>query len=328
MKPQPDSNERPIIVSKKALARFFHAGWWKHTWHFALAFVPIFKTPIILSTLAGIIWHVCISFLLPFRDITGPIDGNVLISTLIGFASGMIITGILLLLALFIGLVRLTGFTRAFLRCPLDLEDRTTASQIKNYLDEGLTAVRHHKAFLAKSWLVSSIIMMPLIFVWYACFFIVLGLSPEIVQTYNLGPEVLNLRQGAIVFMVIVGLCLSNYSITTLAVSSMSDRTVKETSIEALWLAITTSPALSVVSLLAFIAVTVITTPYAVVVLFKPALQATTTAISVTPLSYICEIWQGLSGLIIIPISTAMLCEVVRDCVVISESGKSGANKN
>lgn len=326
MKPQPDSNERPIIVSKKALARFFHAGWWKHTWHFALAFTPIFKTPIILSTLAGIILTASLSSLTVLK-VDGVIDGNVLIPTLIGFATGMIITGILLILSLFVGLVRLTGFTRAFLRCPLDLEDRTTSAQIKTYLEEGLTAVRHHKAFLAKSWLVSSIIMMPLIFVWCACSFIVVGLSPEIVQAYNLGPEVLNLRQGAMVVMAIVGLCLSNYSITTLAVSSMSDRTVKETSIESLWLAITTSPALSVVSLLAFIAVTVITTPYAVVVLFKPALQATAT-ISVTPLSYICEIWQGLSGLFVIPISTAMLCEVVRDCVVISESGKSSADKN
>lgn len=153
------------------------------------------------------------------------------------------------------------------------------------------------------------------------------GLRPEIVQAYNLGPEVLNLRQGGMIAMVIVGLCLSNYSITTLAVSSMLDRTVKETSIESLWLAITTSPALSVVSLLAFIAVTVITTPYAVVVLFKPALQATT-ILAVTPLSYLSQIWQGLSGLIIIPMSTAMLCEVVRDCVVIKESGKSGADKN
>lgn len=259
--------------------------------------------------------------------VDGVIDGNVLIPTLIGFATGMIITGILLILSLFIGLVRLTGFTRAFLRCPLDLEDRTTTAQIKTYLDEGLTAIRHHKSFLAKSWLVSSIIMMPLIFVWCACSFIVVGLRPEIVQAYNLGPEVLNLRQGGMIAMVIVGLCLSNYSITTLAVSSMLDRTVKETSIESLWLAITTSPALSVVSLLAFIAVTVITTPYAVVVLFKPALQATT-ILAVTPLSYLSQIWQGLSGLIIIPMSTAMLCEVVRDCVVIKESGKSGADKN
>ena len=169
--------------------------------------------------------------------------------------------------------------------------------------------------------------MMPLIFVWCACSFIVIGLSPEVVRASNLGAEVLNLRQGAMILMAIVGLCLSNYSITTLAVSAMSDRTVKETSIESLWLAITTSPALSVVSLLAFIAVTVITTPYAVVVIFKPALQ-TTAMMAMTPMSYMSEIWQGISGLFMIPISTAMLCEVVRDCVVINESGKSGANKN
>ncbi|MFA7341155.1 MAG: hypothetical protein WC028_30510 [Candidatus Obscuribacterales bacterium] len=326
MKPQPDSNERPIIVSKKALARFFHAGWWKHTWHFAVAFVPIFKTPTILSTLAGIIMTASLGSLTVLK-VDGVIDGNVLIPTLIGFATGMIITGILLILSLFIGLVRLTGFTRAFLRCPLDLEDRTTTAQIKTYLDEGLTAIRHHKSFLAKSWLVSSFIMMPLIFVWCACSFIVVGLRPEIVQAYNLGPEVLNLRQGGMIAMVIVGLCLSNYSITTLAVSSMLDRTVKETSIESLWLAITTSPALSLVSLFAFFAVTAITTPYAVMALFIPALQSST-AMTVTPLTYVSEIWQGISGLIIIPVATAMLCEVVRDCVVIKESGKSGADKN
>ncbi|MBP9094507.1 hypothetical protein KBI23_26040 [bacterium] len=326
MKQPPDSNDRPILVSKKALARFFHVGWWKHTWKFALVFIPTFKTPIILSTLAGIIMHTCFSLLLRFKDVQGPIDGNELIPTLIGSAAGLIITGILLILSLCLGLIRLTGFTRAFLRCPLDLEDTTSSAQIKSYLDEGLAAVRHHKAFLAKSWLVSSIIMVPLIFVWCACSFVVVGLSPDVVKAYNLGPEVVPLRQGSMIAMAIVGLLLSNYSITTLAVSSMSDRTVRETSIEALWLAITTSPALSLVSISAFLAVTAITTPYAVVVLFKPALQSTT-AIT-TAVSYICEIWQGISGLIIIPMSTAMLCEVVRDCVVIKESGKSGADKN
>jgi hypothetical protein len=327
LKQPSDSSERPIFVSKRTLGRFFHAGWWKHTWKFALVFIPIFKTPIILSVLAAIIMRTCFSFLSRFINVQGPINGNELIPTLIGSAAGLIITGILLILALFIGIVRLTGFTRAFLRCPLDLEDTTSSVQIKSYLDEGLAAVRHHKAFLAKSWLVSSIIMLPLIFVWCACSFIVVGLNPDVIRTYNLGPEVLSLRQGSMIAMAIVGLLLSNYSITTLAVSSMSDRTVKETSIESLWLAITTSPALSLVSLFAFLAVTAITTPYAVVVLLKPALQSTIT-LTITPLSSICEIWQGISGMIVIPMSTAMLCEVVRDCVVISENGKSGANKN
>ena len=327
MKQPSESSERPIFVSKKTLARYFHAGWWKHAWQFSLAFVPIFKTPIILSTLAGIIWHICFSFLLPFRDVQSPIDGNVLIPTLIGTATGLIITGILLILSLFIGIVRLTGFTRAFLRCPLDLEVPVTSTQIKSYLEEGLKSVRHHKGLLAKSWLVSSIIMVPLIFVWCACSFIVVGLSPEVVKAYNLGPEVVPLRQGAMITMVIVGLIFSNYSITTLAVSSMLDRSVKETSIEALWLAITTSPALSLVSLIAYLVVMTTTTPYAVVALFNPALQIST-VMTVTPVTYINEIWQGISGLIIIPVATAMLCEVVRDCVVIIESGKTGADKN
>lgn len=327
MKKTSDSRERPIFVSKKALGRFFVAAWWRHAWQFSLAFLPIFKTPIILSTLAGIIWHICVSFLLPFRDVQGPIDGNLLIPTLIGSAAGLLITGILLILSLFIGLVRLTAFTRAFLRCPLDLEGTVTSAQIKTFLDEGLKSVRHHKGLLAKSWLVSSIIMVPLMFVWCACSFIVVGLSSEVVEAYNLGAEVVPLRQGAMVALVIVGLILSNYSITTLAVSSMLDRSVKETSIEALWLAITTSPALSLVSLFAFFAVTAITTPYAVMALFIPALQSST-AMTVTPLTYVSEIWQGISGLIIIPVATAMLCEVVRDCVVIKESGKSGADKN
>ncbi|MDP3510478.1 MAG: hypothetical protein Q8T09_21090 [Candidatus Melainabacteria bacterium] len=327
MKQPSDSNERPILVSKKTLARFFHPGWWKHAWKFSLAFVPIFKTPIILSTLAGIIWHICISCLLPFKDVQGPIDGNLLIPTLIGSAAGLIITGILLILSLFIGVVRLSGFTRAFLRCPLNLEVPVTSVQIKSYLDEGLKSVRHHKGLLAKSWLVCSIIMVPLIFVWCACFCIVVGLNQDVVKAYNLGAEVISVRQGAMVTLVIIGIILSNYSITTLAVSSMLDRSVKETSIEALWLSFTTSPALSLVSLIAYLIVMATTTPYALMALFNPALQIST-ALTVTALTYISEIWQGVSGLIIVPVATAMLCEVVRDCVVINESGKSCADKN
>lgn len=129
------------------------------------------------------------------------------------------------------------------------------------------------------------------------------------------------------VAMAIVGLLLSNYSITMLAVSTMLDRSVKETSIESLWLAITTSPVLSLVSLLVLVAVSVITTPYSMLAVLKPALQAKE-VLSVTPLSYVNEVWQGLSGLIVIPMGMAMLLEVVRDSVVISESGNSGADKN
>lgn len=326
MKHSSDSSQRPIFVSKKTISRFFQATWWRHTWQFALAYIPIFKTPIILSTLAGIVMLTSFSFLSSI-NMRGTIDGNVLIPTLIGSTAGLIITGILLILSLFIGLIRIAGFTRAFLRCPYDQAIPTTSSAIKSCLDEGLAAVRSHKMFLSKSWLICSIIMVPLLFVWCAASFIVVGLTPEIVQTYQLGPEVTTMRNGSIVTMAIIGLLLSNYSITMLAVSTMLDRSVKETSIESLWLAITTSPVLSLVSLLVLVAVSVITTPYSVLVMLKPALQAKE-VFSVTPLSYVNEVWQGLSGLIVIPMGMAILLEVVRDSVVISESGKSDADKS
>jgi hypothetical protein len=326
LKHSSDSSQRSNFVSLKTISRFFQAAWWRHNWQFALAYIPIFKTPIILSTLAGIIMLTCFSFLSSI-NMRGTIDGNVLIPTLIGSTAGLIITGILLILSLFIGLIRIAGFTRAFLRCPYDQANPSTLSSIKSYLDEGLASVRSHKMFLSKSWLICSIIMVPLLFVWCAASFIAVGLTPEVVQTYQLGPEVTSMRNGSIVAMAIVGLLLSNYSITMLAVSTMLDRSVKETSIESLWLAITTSPVLSLVSLLVLVAVSAITTPYSMLAMLKPALQAKE-VLSVTPLSYVNEVWQGLSGLIVIPMGMAMLLEVVRDSVVISESGKSGADKN
>ncbi len=268
----------------------------------------------------------CFGFLARI-NVKGTIDGNVLIPTLIGSSAGMIITGILLLVSIFIGLIRIAGFTRAFLRCPYDPSSEASAVTIKSYLEEGLAAVRSHKMLLSKSWLVCSIIMIPLIFVWCAASFMVVGLTPEIVKELHLAPEVLSLRFGAMATLAIVGLMLSNYSITILAVSTMLDRSVKEASIESLWLAITTSPVLSVVSLLAFVASTAITTPYAAMELVRPALQ-TGVPLTFNPLSYVSEIWQGISGLIVIPMCTAMLCEVVRDSVVITESRKSGADKN
>ena len=283
-----------------------------------LAFLPSFKTPIILATVGSLLMIACfhaLTLIKPGGD--GVINGNIMAPILIGAAAGMMITGILLLLSLSLGTLRLAGFVRAFLRCPQKTMEADYQNQVKVYLIEGLSAVRSHKAYLVKAWLVSTVIMIPLLFVWCACSLIIAGLSPEMIEQYKFPAEVVPLRQGAIIAAAIVGILISNYSITTLAVSVMLDRSVKETSIEALWLAITTSPALTLISLLSFVAVTVLTTPGAALSLLHPVTEK---VLQITPLSYVSELWQGISGVILIPICTAMLCEVVRDCVVIDSS--------
>ncbi len=315
-----DSNEKPSRwQSFAALKRFFRASWWRHTFAFALAFVRYFKAPVILSTLGSLLLTAglqVLSSVKPGAD--NVMDGNKLFPALIGFSATSMIAGILMLIALFILVMRLAGFTRAYLKFPLNqIGAPDYQKKIAQDLSQALETVRAHKGTLVKAWLTSTVIMIPLLFVWCACSAIVTGLTPEVIAQLQMPPEpVNNLKTGAGVALLVVGLILSNYSMAVLAMSTMLSKSVKEVTIDSLWLSIIASPALTIVSLLVSIAVYVITTPYAVPLLFQPA----PTTLTIDFMSYAWQIWQGLSSLIVIPMSVAMLCEVLRDSVVPLES--------
>jgi len=313
-----DSNDKPSRwQSFAALKRFFKASWWRHALAFALAFVRYFKTPVILSTIGSLFLVASfqiISSLKPGPD--GSINGNEAIPTLFGYASCSIVAGIFMLIAIFMVVMRLAGFSRAFLKFPLQLIGSADyKKQIDTQLAEGLATVKAHKVDLFKAWLVSTVIMIPMLFVWCSSSFVVAGLTPQMVDAMQLPPGPINaLRQGAVIALMVVGLILSNYSMAVLGMSTMINKTVKEVSIDGLWLSIIASPALTIVSLVVSAASCAITTPYAVPLLFQPAGQ--NAPIVLNYMSYAWQIWQGLTSLIVIPISVAMLLEVLRDSVV------------
>jgi len=304
--------------SFKAMGRLFKLIWWRHALAFTLAFSRYFRAPVILSTIGSLILVAAFHLLSSAQaGADGVMDGNKLMPALFGYMSGSVIAGIFMLIAIFIIVMRISGFIRAFLKFP-GSEISAGTEQYKKSIDlsleDGLKTVRAHKGTLIKMWLTSTVIMIPLLFCWCACSFVVVGL-PAVAAQYQLPAASVNhLLQMAAIALAVIGLLLSNYSMAVLAMSTMLDKGVKEVTIDSLWLSIVASPALTLVSLAVSLATYIITTPYAVPLLFQPMAKNPTLAINYT--TYLWQVWQGLSSMIVIPMSVAMLCEVLRDSVV------------
>jgi hypothetical protein len=313
------SQNRTKLVAPAVLLRFLQGRWWRHAWFFSLAFLPHFKAPAILFTLASLLITGAISFFSSIKVIDGVADGNKAIPALIWSSTFLMVAGVLLIVTIFISTIRLAGFARAFLRFPLlQIPEKNAAidryrKQIKVFADEGMEQVRKQKGTLIKAWLISGAIALPAIFVLNSCVFMALGLTPEAIRQFNLSPEVVALQQGSFYMMLFMLAVLTNYSVTTLAVSVLLDRTARETSIEALILAFTTAPALIFVTVLSSVALTVVTTPYAIPAMFGPPVKGFSTP---SVLDYFWQIWQGATSIIVVPVGLAMMLETVRDCVV------------
>lgn len=313
------SEPQTKLASQAMLMRFVQGRWWRHAWLFSLAFVREFRTPTILFTVASLLVEGAFHMLLTVKTVDGYTDGHAFMAAMIWSMCFFLIAGISSLIAIFIIVIRAAGFARAYLRFPLAQipvgpANERYKGQLKSASAEAMREVRSNKKQLVKTWIVCTIIALPAIFVVHASAVIAIGLTPEIVAQFGLSPDVLNLRQGAIYTTIVMLMIISNYSLTTLAVSVMLDRSVKEASIEALILAFTKSPALILTTIFCSVAMTIITTPYVIPLLLNPIkLQAQEVP---TLSTYLWQIWQGVSSLILLPAGLAMMLETVRDSVV------------
>ncbi|MBS2008220.1 MAG: hypothetical protein JST01_14320 [Cyanobacteria bacterium SZAS TMP-1] len=306
------------LPGREVLARFCSAAWWRHVWQFSWYFKKHLYKPAIIFLISGLIIVPTLAFLqsLNLGDSNVTHDAGTILMQMFSAMAGFAVSGILLIVGMGVGVYRLAAFTRAFLL--FDLPPSSESIKTADYKEraeksyqEAFAVLGHHKGFLAQSWLAAALIMIPVIILFCAanCAWGFALMASAGQQKLSLPPELLPCAIGAaaVSFMI-----LSNYSVAVLAMSSMVNCTTGHIIGRSWLLLITTAPMLTLVTALVLALNTAISTPYAIPqILSASGIDAN----QPLPLALFWEIWQVATGIMLFPISTAMLIEVVRDCI-------------
>jgi hypothetical protein len=314
------------------LKRFFSPLWWRHVLAFSWQFRRYLLAPALFFLLFSMIETPTMTMLKGIHaGSDGITDAGPLISKLLIAMVGFSSAGILFLLGMFLGVLRLTAFTRAYLFCPLPLtvaamKEAAYKTHTETCQREAVEAMSKQKAYLARAWLIATLVMLPGIFI--ACLagaMSVIWSAPDrTVLSFPLPPELHKLAIYPQIVASIAGVMLNNYSVVTMAVTSMTNRTIGEATRQSMLLAFTTAPLMTAVSIFVLALTSLVTTPYEVANLLHPTGQLSTPG--TLPIAMAWEAWQVISGIMVYPIGTAFLTEVVRDLIVVDDSaGAPGA---
>jgi hypothetical protein len=231
--------------------------------------------------------------------------------------AGLSLAGIFFIIGMFLGVLKLTAFTRAFLSCPLPtsaaaIKSAEYPAQVSIYQAEAVDAMSSHKAYLAKAWALAALVMVPMLIVVFICGCVYMALIAPPAPQFPIPAETRSLAvyfQGAMIAAMVL---INNYSVITLAVTSMTNRTIGEATTKSLLLTLTSAPLMTLVCIFVVVLSTTVTTPHEVVRLLHPTGHLTPGPL---PIAMAWEVWQVLSGVMMYPICTALLTEVVRDSI-------------
>jgi hypothetical protein len=169
-----------------------------------------------------------------------------------------------------------------------------------------------HKGYLAKAWALAALVMVPMLLVVFVCGCAYMALIAPPMQQFSIPQETRGLAvyfQGAMIAALVL---INNYSVITLAVTSMTNHTIGEATTKSLFLTLTSAPLMTLVSIFVVALSTAITTPHEVVAMIHPSGHLTPGPL---PIAMAWEVWQVLTGVMVYPVCTALLTEVVRDSV-------------
>jgi len=313
------SQKLPLFPGLGTVARFCSLLWWQHTIAFSWLFKRYLLVPAILFILSAGLTVPAVNTLTAFNSMGDQVqEAGPFITKMLLVWGALAISGILSIVAMAISVFKLAAFSRAFLLYPLptgaaEMKGEQYKNLIQQYQKEAATEIARHKGYLTKSWLLAALIMLPLIIVFALSSFSCVVLTMPDTSAITIPAETRRMIFIPQILAAISLLIMSNYSVVTMAVTCMNNLSVGAATKRSLLLSITTSPLLSAVSIAAMILVTLITTPYVVASMVQPSVQWMTPGSLPQALAW--EFWQVLAGMIMYPLSTALLCEVVRDCI-------------
>jgi hypothetical protein len=284
-----------------------------------------FLWPTLLSCLAGI----CITLSpLAMGDLgnsNGYVDAADFFPKLILFSILLMAGGLFALPACLIWAYKLVMLVRAYLSRQWQ-ENGENISEIHAAMEEAGRLLKTHRGFLLKTGLVALLVSSPLSIGFSFASTMALCLTPEVLTQYNLPASYAQVRIIPIIISLILMIILSNYSIATLVVAAERLENVGATTREALLLCLKKTLPLTLATIIATGLYTLISTPYAITGMFSTSPQTLLTKDLINALGF--ELWQNLSGILIIPMGTLMLAEALRPAVNSSLERQSLARDN
>ncbi|MBU6450272.1 MAG: hypothetical protein KGS72_00725 [Cyanobacteria bacterium REEB67] len=311
----------PLFPGIKVLARFFSPAWWHHVLLFSWQFRRRLVLPSALFFVAAIIFTFVLNLLQELNQKPGQeaINANELLPKLLTGLAGLSAGGILFIVAFSFLLVSLMTFTRAFLVFPLpaNVAETRAADYSKKIEQAFLSAavdLKAHQGYLTKVLLLEALICLPLILTFCATFlFSSVLLAPD-TTSLTIPPEMRAMALPVQLVTAVIFVILSNYSVVSVAVAIMFERTVGKAIAFSLQLGLTSALLMSVMTGVTTALSTVLTTPYVAIGLFNANTAWATPGNLYQQLGW--ETWQVIAGFIVYPLCTAMLFEVVRDAVI------------
>jgi|GEM_PF-692044 len=317
-----ETNSTPqpkLFPGLDVLGRLVSVAWWRYVISFSWQFKKFLYLPAIIFFVAGVVFVVLGTMMASFRNMgSEPQDAGPLLLRLGMLTCGLASGGIILIVSMAVGVIRLAAFTRAYLLTsiptPAELSSDDFKSTMRETQKNAFAQIGKSKGYIAKSWLLATLIVVPVIGVFCGATFVTgLATAPDDAQ-YPLITAMKSFAVPALATLAVTFVILSNYSMIILALSSMINMTIGQLVRRSLILLFTTAPMLTAVTVIVLILNTVIGTPYAVPELLHMRFSDGPDNLPL-PLALICEAWQVISGIMLVPISTALLAEVLRDCI-------------
>jgi hypothetical protein len=310
----------PLFPGIRVLSRFFSPAWWHHVFLFSWQFRRRLVLPSALFFVAAVIFTFVINLMMELNQKPGQeaINANELLPKLLTGLAGLSLGGILFIVALSFLLVSLMTFTRAYLVFPLPANvSETRAADYSAKIEQSFLSaavdLKTHKGYLTKVLLLEALICLPLILTFCVTFLFSGVLAAPDTSSMTIPPEMRALALPVQITAAVLFVILSNYSVVSVAVAIMFERTVGKAITFSLLLGLTSALLMSVMTGVTTVLSTVLTTPYVAIGLFNANTAWATPGNIYQQLGW--ETWQVLAGFIVYPLCTAMLFEVVRDAV-------------
>ncbi|MBZ0187104.1 MAG: hypothetical protein K8F91_12730 [Candidatus Obscuribacterales bacterium] len=316
-----NQDEEPTLNGSgfEALRQLLDKSWWQHTFAFIWMFRRLTIKPAFLmafSLIALRLQEFCIAKSM-FKE--GAYNGmqDVLshIGVAIFFLLGLGIPSLVAMvwsIALFV--IVLTGFCRAFLAIEpgsLLQADQLDKDSVNLGQQEAVAFFKTRKTYLVLVWFFWSLIMLvPSAVFGTAAIFFAATVAGVLPLPLAVPPE---LQIGSLFVAIISGILISNYFLIAMPVSSQFQKTGRKVAVDSLMMSLKAVPALSIISSIVLILGSLATywTEIPVQLVNHGYLPPLNEYLYLA-LNLISAGWQGVSAIIIYPLSLAIPCELVR----------------
>lgn len=320
---QPDNKQHPPLkMGFGFLPRLFTPGWSKLAFQLVRRCPEYFLKPALLLAFALTapyleIWALN-GFLTSMSDHRVFQTGGDILTTFGPIFLGLIALAIGAFVSIAWGLgallIALTATCRTILLTDTQTLDTTSiATAMKSAQEEGIQQFRSKKGFLAKVWLIYSVLMLlPTAIMVITSWILMLGM-PQ-VGSYTMLPMHMNIPTemmiGSAILLGVSITVLSNYALILFPFSAVSTNSAAKAALGGFIATLKTLPAISIYSIIFFVLSFILSSPVDLLLVFNQ--QLITGPLSTGLFLALKFFWHALFFVYLVPISILIPCEMIR----------------